>query len=194
MRRRRKRRIYMFFITFLLLDLAAIFTIFNVSNARYESNAVSETELDVALFAISEDDDYTITLDTMVPRANPYVYEFSISNTDKNGVLTDVKMKYDLRIITTTNLPLEYKLYMNQNYLSSGATDIIEDDEVTADEDGTFFRTLTTDTEQFGFSTVETNEYTLLVYFPEQYKDSKYQDLIESIRIDIDAKQLVDGE
>ncbi len=189
MRRRRKKRIYMFIITFLILDLAAIFTIFNVSNARYESDAVSETELDVALFAISEDDDYYISLDTMVPRANPYVYEFSVSNTDKNGVLTDVKMKYDLRIITTTNLPLEYKLYMNQSYLSQNAQNIINDDDVIPDEDGTFFRTMTTDQEQFGFNQVETNNYTLLVYFPERYKDSKYQDLIESIRIEIDAKQ-----
>ena len=56
-----------------------IVIIFNVSNARFESNAVSSTELDVALFALEEDSDLYISLDTMVPREDPYVYNFSIS-------------------------------------------------------------------------------------------------------------------
>ncbi len=198
MRRRNKRKICTFIILFLLVDLVAIMTIFNVSNARYESNAVAETQLDVALFAISERDDYYITLDKMVPREDPYVYRFSISNTDENGTLTDVKMKYDLRLIATTNLPLEYKLYLNQNYLSPTARNILDQgqDEIIPDDDGTFFRVMTTPEQRFGFSYVQTYNYTLLVYFPddEGNKDSKYQDQIESIRIDINAKQLVDGE
>lgn len=194
MRRRNKRKICTFIIVFLLLDLVAIMTIFNVSNARYESDAVSETELDVALFAISENDSYYISLNKMVPRTDPYVYNFSISNTDKNGVLTDVKMKYDLRIIATTNLELTYKLYMNQSYLSSQAVNLIENTQtVAADADGTFFRYMTTDQQQFGFSQVETNNYTLLVYFPDTFKNSKYQDQIESIRIEVNAQQIVDG-
>ncbi len=194
MRRKNKKRLYTFLITFLILDLIVIFNVLNVSNARYESDAVSETELDVALFAISEDDDYYITLDTMVPREDPYVYKFEITNTDKNGTLTDVKMKYNLRIITTTNLPLEYELYKNQNYLSSNAENIItpEQDVIIPDPDGTFFRVMTTPEEEFGFNQVETNEYTLLVYFPASITDSKYQDLIESIQINIDSEQLVD--
>ena len=154
MRRKNKKRLYTFLITFLILDLIVIFNVLNVSNARYESDAVSETELDVALFAISEDDDYYITLDTMVPREDPYVYKFEITNTDKNGTLTDVKMKYNLRIITTTNLPLEYELYKNQNYLSSNAENIItpEQDVIIPDPDGTFFRVMTTPEEEFGFN------------------------------------------
>lgn len=198
MRRRNKRKICTFIIVFLLVDLVAIMTIFNVSNARYESNAVSETELDVALFAISERDDYYITLNKMVPRDDPYVYNFSITNSDENNTRTDVKMKYDLRLVATTNLPLEYELYMNQNYLSSNARNILTDgqDEIIPDEDGTFFRVMTTPEQRFGYSFGQTNNYTLLVYFPDtnDNKDSKYQDQIESIRIEINAKQLVDGE
>ena len=51
MKRRRRNKFYTYLIGFLLLDLIVIVVIFNVSNARYESNAVSNTELDVALFA-----------------------------------------------------------------------------------------------------------------------------------------------
>ncbi len=194
MRRKNRKKLYTFIITFLVMDLIVTFTLFNVSNARYESNAVSETELDVALFALAENDDYYITLNKMVPREDPYVYRFSISNTDPNGTLTDVKMQYDLKIITTTNLPLEYELYKNQNYLSSSAINRINEDIIAEDADGTFFRTLTTDREVFGYNAVATNNYTLLVYFSEDNTDSIYQDLIESIQINIDAKQLVDGE
>ncbi len=161
------------------------------SNARYESVAVSDTELEVALYALEEDDDYTISLEKMVPRENPYVYRFTVTNTDKNGNLTDVRLFYDLKIITTTNMHLTYKLYKNENYLSPTATNIINLDIVAADGDGTFFRTLTTSRVYFGFNTIETNEYTLLVYFPESFKNSKYQDLIESIQINIDSQQAV---
>ena len=183
----------MIIICFLFLDLAVMMILFNVSNARYESNAVSNTELDVALFALEENSNYTISLDNMVPRSDPYVYNFSVTNTDKNGNLTDVKMNYNLRIIATTNLELEYELYMNQNYLSSNATSAKTNDVITADDYGTFFRTITTAQQTFGFQTVETNQYTLLVYFPETFKNSKYQDQIESIQINIESEQKVDG-
>lgn len=181
----------MFIIVFLLIDLLAVLVIINTSNARYESTAVSNTELEVALYALEEDDDYTISLNEMVPREEPYVYKFTVTNTDKNGNLSDVKLYYDLKIIATTNMHLNYKLYKNQNYLSPSANSIVNLDIVAPDEDGTFFRTLTTSRVYFGFEEVETNEYTLLVYFPETFKNSKYQDLIESIQINIDSQQVV---
>ncbi len=182
---------YVFIIVFLLIDLLAILIMINTSNARYESTAVSNTELEIALYALEEDDTYTISLDEMVPREDPYVYRFTVTNTDKNGNLSEVRLYYDLKIIATTNMHLNYKLYKNQNYLSPSATSIVNLDIVAADADGTFFRTLTTSREYFGYQQVETNEYTLLVYFPESFSDSKYQDLIESIQINIDSQQAV---
>ena len=191
MRRRKKNKLYTFIIVFLLIDLLAVLVVINTSNARYESTAVSNTELEVALYALEEDDDYTISLNEMVPREEPYVYKFTVTNTDKNGKLSDVKLYYDLKIIATTNMHLNYKLYKNENYLSPSAKSIVNLDIVAPDEDGTFFRTLTTSRVYFGFEEVETNEYTLLVYFPETFKNSKYQDLIESIQINIDSQQVV---
>ena len=191
MRRRKKNKLYTFIIVFLLIDLLAVLVVINTSNARYESTAVSNTELEVALYALEEDDDYTISLNEMVPREEPYVYKFTVTNTDKNGKLSDVKLYYDLKIIATTNMHLNYKLYKNQNYLSPSANSIVNLDIVAPDEDVTFFRTLTTSRVYFGFEEVETNEYTLLVYFPETFKNSKYQDLIESIQINIDSQQVV---
>ena len=117
----------MFIIVFLLIDLLAVLVVINTSNARYESTAVSNTELEVALYALEEDDDYTISLNEMVPREEPYVYKFTVTNTDKNGNLSDVKLYYDLKIIATTNMHLNYKLYKNQNYLSPSANNIVKD-------------------------------------------------------------------
>ena len=182
---------YMFIIVFLLIDLLAVVIMLNTTNARYESTAVSNTELEVALYALEEEDSYTIALDEMVPREDPYVYRFTVANTDKNGRLTDVRLYYDLKIITTTNMQLTYELYKNQNYLSSNATSAISLNIVAPDEDGTFFRTITTSRVYFCYQQEEINEYTLLVYFPESFKDSKYQDLIESIQIKIDSQQAV---
>jgi len=193
MKKRKRNRFYIIIISLLFIDLVVMVVLFNVSNARYESNAVSSTELDVALFALEENSDLNIALENMKPRTEPYVYEFSITNTDKNNNLTDVKMNYNLRIIATTNLELEYELYKNQSYLSSNATNIITTDIIAADDYGTFFRTMTTPQETFGFENVETNYYTLLVYFPETFKNSKYQDQIESIQINIQSEQKVDG-
>ena len=101
---------YMFIIVFLLVDLLAVLIMVNTSNARYESTAVASTELEVALYALEEHDEYTISLSEMVPREAPYVYEFTVTNTDKNGTLTDTRLFYDLQIITTTNMHLTYKL------------------------------------------------------------------------------------
>ena len=74
MKRRMNKRKYTLLIVFLLLDLMLILAIFNSSNARFTSKATSQTMLDVALYAFSEDNDLTITLDKMVPQDDPYVY------------------------------------------------------------------------------------------------------------------------
>lgn len=191
MKRRMNKRKYTLLIVFLLLDLMLILAIFNSSNARFTSKATSQTMLDVALYAFSEDNDLTITLDKMVPQDEPYVYKFSVSNLDENGVRTDTKMFYDLKVITTTNIPLEYKLCMDVDYCQT-ADSVVNVDEIVADADGTYFRTMTTDREYFGFDKDYEHNYILLVYFPSKYNSDEYQDLVESIQINIDSKQCID--
>ena len=100
-------------------------------------------------------------------------------------------MEYDLKIRTTTNLPLEYRLYSNQNYNDTDALNIITSDEITQDEDGTYFRIIKTNTESFSYKEKKENIYQLVVYFPQKYNTINYQDIIEGIEISVDSKQVI---
>ena len=101
-------------------------------------------------------------------------------------------MEYDLSIITTTNLPLVYALYMNQAYNDNGAVSIIVSDTVTADSDGTYWKTITTAKQNFGYTTNQSNSYQLVIYFPVTYTHYKYQDIAEMVQIVINSKQVLD--
>lgn len=172
-----------------------IFAIIRTSNARFATTSTSATQLDVALYALSEDNDLNILLDTLVPRDEPYVYTFSVYNTDGTNV-TDAAMVYDLKIIATTNIPLEYRLCMNktESQCINGNTNDINVNQVIRDDDGTFFRHMTTTRQEFGFEQEERNDYVLLVYFPSRYDSSQYQDLVESIQINVDSKQKLESD
>ena len=50
-----------------------------------------------------------IKLGMLEPRAEEYSYTFSVSNND-NAKRTETSLEYDLKIITTTNLPLTYEV------------------------------------------------------------------------------------
>ena len=180
----------------MLLIFFVIFAIVRTSNARFTSTATSETKLDVALYALSENNDLNIVLDTLVPRDAPYVYTFSVVNSDGTNI-TDAALVYDLKIIATTNIPLQYKLCMNKTESqckSSGTANDININEVRPDEDGTFFRYMTTTRQEFGYEQEETNNYVLLVYFPSEYDSSEFQNLVESIQINVDSKQKLEGD
>ena len=96
-----------------------------------------------------------------------------------------------MKIVTTTNLPLSYRLFLNDDYTSPTATNIITSDVTAADEYGTYFKTMSTDTKYFSYLYNETNLYTLVINFPKTYTDAKYQDVLESIEIVIDSKQIL---
>lgn len=182
------KRNFIFF-TVICVFLILFFIIYTVS--RYKSDAESNANIQTALYLLKEDHQtMNISLDSMIPSDTPYVYTFSISNNDgKNR--TEVNLEYDLKITTTTNLPLTYQLYLNQDYTNPNSTNIIKENEVNQDEYGTYFRHISTDTQKFDFNTDKTNIYTLVIYFDSKYKDIKYQDIIEGIEINVDSKQIV---
>ena len=51
-------------------------------------------------------------------------FNFTIANNDGTNRI-GVDAVYDLKIITTTNLPLRYELYRDQSYNANGAVNII---------------------------------------------------------------------
>lgn len=157
------------------------------------SQTESDTQIETAFFILKEDYyEANINLGNLIPRDEPYTYKFRIANNDGTNRL-ETKMEYHLRIITTTNLPITYRLYIDEEYTQEGSTNIITNDTLIRDEgeDGAYFRTLETESKTFNFEQNEENIYQLVVTFPKEYDSFEYQDIIEGITIQIEAKQII---
>lgn len=160
------------------------------SVSRYESEVDSNVQNEVALYIL--DTNYIvkdINLGRLSPSPTPYVYRFSISNNDGNK-RNEVDLEYSVSIKTTTNILLEYSLYLNENYQTG--TNIITSDELIKDDYDMYFKQMSTNTRQFSYLEDEVDHYTLLIYFPMTYNKHEYQDLIESIELIISSKQILD--
>ena len=185
------RRLYAKFIILILCFLIVI-RIFILALSKYESQSNAEANINIAYYLFKEDyKKMTLNLDLIEPRENKYIYTFSIGNQDVDKT-AEIDLKYDLTIRTTTNLPLTYKLYMNQEYNAEDATEIVKTNEIAPDEDGTYFRTITTDTSYLKYTEPKTNIYQLVIYFPKVYNTENYQDIIESLEIIVKSEQVTE--
>lgn len=175
----------------LFIILISLIIIIPVSFTRYESRGDSNLGASVAYYVLGNSYQYLdVKLPDMVPRAEPYVYNFTISN-NKNGKRAEVFLEYDLLIKTTTNLELNYELYLNEDYQHPNAQSIFLTNQLTQDEHGTYFRDMTSPTQYFNYNYDETNSYTLLIYFDERHKHADYQNVFESIFLIIDSRQTI---
>lgn len=175
------------------LSLLLIISIFSVPTtlSKYESTTSSTAHAQVAFYLLKTTySTEAILLEEIAPRNNPYTYTFTVSNNDGTN-RTETNLQYDLTIRTTTNLPLTYELYLNSVYTDANPENAITDDDVIQDSDGTYFNVFTTDTQYFSYSYNETNTYQLVVYFPSTYVDEMYQDIVDSIEITVDSKQII---
>ena len=83
---------------------------------------------------------------------------------------------------------------MNQQYTDSNAQNIITENKIEADEQGTYFRKLLTDKVSLSYKVATTNQYQLVVHFPKEYNTENYQDIIELIEITVDSHQVIGKE
>ena len=178
----------------LLIIIIGCLVIISKSLSKYETEVQTRVESNIAFYLTkTEYMTKSIKLTDIKPSSVPYVYTFTVGNVDGNK-RSEVDISYILSIITTTNIPLRYELYMNEDYQSNESTNLIssENTVVEKDEDGTYFQTFTFNEEELYYSTSKTNSYTLLVYYDLADKDAKYQDTIESIRIVVDSSQIIE--
>lgn len=187
----RKGSINIFRILFLIFLFLLLVILLPMSYSRYESKATSNVNTGVAHYILNPGYQHiNVKIPNLVPKDEPYIYNFSISNF-KDGVRTETLMEYDLMVKTTTNLQLDYKLYMNENYQNSSSTNIIVENNIIQDSYGTYFKEMKTNKNYFTYLYNETNNYTLLIYFPKTFVNYKYQDILESIFIVIESKQVI---
>ncbi len=198
MRKFSKKNKMNFLTVFLVIDVVLVFSIIRTSSALYTSKTVGTADMDVALYAFSyggmkEDGTSEQTLNFDLGSIKPgetKTYKFSVSNQDeKTGKVSDTSLRYDLKIITTNNLGLEYKLYKSNVLLTSSETRVIPDGY------STYFKHMAYPPRCMDYGdTVTIDEYKLEVYYPANlYKESKYQDMIESIKLQLVSKQMDSG-
>ena len=184
----RKRIIKLLILVFVLILLIKMISF---TYSKYESRANTKPNIIVAFYVLNKDyQSMNLNLDELFPREEPYIYTFFFFFT-KGQKRCQTDLEYELSIKTTTNLPITYELYKNQNYNDDNATSIKKTDEIIQDEDGTYFRIITTETESFSFREDETNIYQLVVHFPQEYNTINYQDIIEGIEITVNSKQII---
>lgn len=156
------------------------------TSAKYTNEVGSTVNGGIAFYVVDLGyQNAEIKLDKITPSDDLYEYDFTVSNYTKDKRL-ETNAIYNVIIRTTTNLNLEYYLYMND-----GLNDILMDREVIQDNDGTYFYVMKTNKENFGFTENQQNKYTLKIKFPLDYINSKYQDIIESIEIIINSEQVI---
>jgi len=174
----------------LVLLLFALLFLVPYTLSRFKTNAGGDVEIDVALFVTQDSYDHTnITLNEMKP-GDTYEYTFSVSN-NKDGKRTETVSAYTVSVVSTTNLPLEYELYLINSGLNQN---VIDSTELSPDDDGTYFKSIIANERTFGFNTDVTDYYKLVVKYPGTSPSYKYQDTAENIEIRVNGKQVLESD
>lgn len=185
---KRDFRLYLFFSILLLVTLIT-FGKFDFTQALYESEADVSVEPDLAFFIVDvTNTSGQIKLDGIIPRAQPYLFTFQVSNFTATEH-ADVDLTYSIEIITTTNMHLNFKIYKG-----NGNTDVIDSDTTTTDANGVYYRHLViNDVSTMSYANDVTDTYTLSVEFPTSNMNNPdaYAGIIDLIDIKINAEQVV---
>lgn len=180
---------FLFFFKYIAIFLLVVFiiNIMEITYSKYSSSANGDAVANIAFFIVDVGTyENTISLNNLEPSNNDYIYKFTVNNF-KNNKRTNVKLDYNLEFVTTTNLPLTYKIY------KGGTNNIITSNEIIQDGDMYFNKLSTNEAGSFSYEENQTEEYTLVVNFPITYNDKpdEYQGLIDSFMIKINATQRV---
>ena len=174
----------------LVLLLLALLFLVPYTLSRFKSEARGDAKIDYAFFVVSDTYNHqSITLNDMKP-GDSNSYTFTVSNTDTIK-RTEVSTSYYIYVRATTNLPLQYSLYLMNGV---NETNIVSNSEVITDDDGMYFKIMETSSRDFGFDVDETDTYKLTVDFPAELKSYKYQGVAENIEINVRGKQILDSD
>ena len=188
-----EKKRFLLFSLFLLLILYLSFKLFGVAYASYETNAKLNASIDRAIYLIdNEGMSFNIDPEQIIPSDDPYVYKFSISNFNAT-TRSDIDLLYELRVTTTTNLPLTFELYRNENYDDATAVNLFSSPRVAQDEDGAWYNIYEpSGVYEMLYAEEVTDIYTLVINFPKVYSSNVvYADSIENIEVMIKSKQMV---
>ncbi len=186
----KKALVYYLFFSIILLSTLVVFSTFTFTQARYESDASISVSPNLAFFVVDvSSTSGQIRLNSMIPRDEPYLYTFQVNNF-KDNRRANVDLTYSIEIITTTNMPLNFRIYKGNNMTQNE----VDSDTVTTDSNGVFYRHLViNDVSVMRYNVNHTDTYTLWVEFPSSYKNNPdaYEGIIDLVDIKINAEQVV---
>ena len=189
---KKKLRKSLIILVLIAIIIAAIILIRNTL-ARYETTATSEKDVDVAFWTV----DNSFKSDRMLikdiyPSDTSFDYKFTVSNFEvaEDGTTitkrAETDLNYELVLTATTNLPLEYSIQKNGSACS-------KTENVYTDEDGTYYKEIKLPESRMNQGTDITDTYVIKVTFPKSnYINVDYADLIEYIKINLSAKQIIE--
>lgn len=179
-------------ILFIILFFLFIFNFIGIGLSKYDSTAISRAKASIAFFLIEEGTyEKSLPLGKIIPSKEKYVYPFTISNHNDTQI-TDVAIDYKITFITTTNLPLTYEVYKNENYTNKDAKNLVSNQEIYQDENKVYYNKITIDdTGSFSFDVNQTDIFNLVVKFDEKYQSNpdNYSGYIDLVKVIVDAKQ-----
>jgi len=164
-----------------LISLFLVRTVFSI----FHSDAGGTVSNKIAFYVIDPvPQTEEIKIGEVAPNGQNYSYSIDVSNF-KDGKTSEVDMDYTMQVVTTTNIPVTYKLYAN-----GGDTDVIGTREIIQDNNGMYFFKYSPQVGSFVHDVQKTDSYTLVINFPSTYNNAAYQDLIETIEVTVDVKQV----
>ena len=183
------------FKTYFFFSILVIITVFSLgtlqfTQARYKDSATLSASPNLAFFIVDvASTSGQIKLEDMIPSNDPYLYTFNVSNfnSEKHA---NVDLTYSIEIITTTNMPLNFKIYKGSNMEQNE----IDSDVINTDDNGVYYRHLIiNDVSTMNYQDDCTDVYTLWVEFPKSYMNypDSYSGIIDLVDIKIDAEQVV---
>ena len=159
----------------------------------YITTAKLRADIDKAIYVFEEETmSFNIDENKIIPSNDPYTYTFSVQNYNSTQT-SDVDLTYNINIRSTTNLPLEIRLYRNESYSASGATNIIGSPTLRQDADGAWYKLYTeSDDYALSYNTQTKDIFTLVIVFPKSYSlNTTYADITENIEVIINSKQTI---
>lgn len=178
------------FFSLILMSLIITVAAIEFTQSRYETSTEIRMEPDLAFFIVDvQNQTGQIKLEGLLPSTTPYLYRFNVSNF-KDTKKANVDLKYSIELITTTNMPLNYKVYKGNDMNN----DIVSSESYVADDNGMYYHhLLINDISYFNYNQKSTDVYTLWVEYPIQYKDypKEYSGIIDLVDIKINAEQVI---
>ena len=178
----------------------------------YQSEAESTLDANLAYWVVTDSlqsDD--VFIGELMP-GDEKELTFTVSNSE-GSVKADVPIRFDAIIETSTNMPLEYEIYqilddgthytIPKSQLIKSIFYIDNDENKQTTEDRVYYNRITIKDFEFNDpSKATTFKFGLNVIFPDYYEDGlndgeeidenwRFADLVEHIKITIDAKQIL---